>query len=527
MTHDIISRDILQRHALWLAGLAGGAALALWQQLAFFWFTADDAYISFRYSQNFARGLGLVFNPGERVEGYTNYLWVLFGTAAIRLGLDEVAWSKIAGMILAIATVALTASLCRTYSRNGIAVLAGPLILAAAAPFNIWAVSGLETPLFTFLLTGASILILRAGDRDDARAGCLAAVVFGLAALTRPEGVLFFGVALLHAAAAQWRRGRWRPAWLAAWCACFGALVVPHLVWRWSYYGYLVPNTFFAKTGRGLGLHLAAAKYVYEYVRHTGGPLLVALPLLSVLRRGPTPHWTYLAAFVLAGVATILAVGPDMMAPFRFFVPVWPLLAALLAFGVEDLAGLVREPLATRRWLSPPTLAGGVLALICLQALPQTAFGRYPQFGEFFASYKIDYPLSASWRMAGEWLREHAPAGATVAARDIGGIGYFSGLPLIDLYGLTDATIAHAPRTPYGAWLEIADLDFVVQYLLSRRPAYIQLPAWSELSYDIGNRLYHDPRIRAEYRVVLDLGDGRVLVGRRDLVGTSDGPEQW
>src|SRR5574341_680160 len=35
----------------------------------------DDAYISFRYAQNAIRGYGLVFNPGERVEGFTNFLW--------------------------------------------------------------------------------------------------------------------------------------------------------------------------------------------------------------------------------------------------------------------------------------------------------------------------------------------------------------------------------------------------------------------------------------------------------------------
>lgn len=45
----------------------------------------DDAYISYRYAENLARGQGLVFNRGERVEGYSNFLYVLVMAPASRL----------------------------------------------------------------------------------------------------------------------------------------------------------------------------------------------------------------------------------------------------------------------------------------------------------------------------------------------------------------------------------------------------------------------------------------------------------
>ena len=41
------------------------------------WFLCDDAFISFRYARNLLEGHGLVFNPGEYVEGYSNFLWTL------------------------------------------------------------------------------------------------------------------------------------------------------------------------------------------------------------------------------------------------------------------------------------------------------------------------------------------------------------------------------------------------------------------------------------------------------------------
>ncbi|KPJ64637.1 hypothetical protein AMJ44_12375, partial [candidate division WOR-1 bacterium DG_54_3] len=53
-------------------------------------FTQDDAFISFRYVRNFVNGDGLVFNPGERVEGYTNFFWILLLSLFLKLGFDIV-----------------------------------------------------------------------------------------------------------------------------------------------------------------------------------------------------------------------------------------------------------------------------------------------------------------------------------------------------------------------------------------------------------------------------------------------------
>jgi tetratricopeptide (TPR) repeat protein len=61
-------------------------------------FTQDDAYISYRYVKNFLNGHGLVFNPGERVEGYTNFLWIILLSLFAKLGLDMIIASKILGV---------------------------------------------------------------------------------------------------------------------------------------------------------------------------------------------------------------------------------------------------------------------------------------------------------------------------------------------------------------------------------------------------------------------------------------------
>ena len=64
-------------------------------------FTIDDAYISFRYARNLIEGHGLVYNPGERVEGYTNLVWTLFIAAGMKMGIDPHPLTKVLGTISA------------------------------------------------------------------------------------------------------------------------------------------------------------------------------------------------------------------------------------------------------------------------------------------------------------------------------------------------------------------------------------------------------------------------------------------
>ena len=66
---------------------------------------SDDAFISWRYAQNLVAGNGLVYNPGERVEGYTNFLWTVLLALCQALGLDMEAASVLFAFL---ATAALT-----------------------------------------------------------------------------------------------------------------------------------------------------------------------------------------------------------------------------------------------------------------------------------------------------------------------------------------------------------------------------------------------------------------------------------
>ena len=215
----------------------------------------DDAYISLRYAANWASGEGLCFNPGEKVEGYTNFLLVLIEAVAIRLGADPVSTMIVIGWACLAAMAGSFALFAVRHLFPGDLVfpaLAG--VLVALNPVLLcWGASGLETCLYTLLLWVSLILALGAERRART---ALAAVCLILAAMTRPEAAALLPVMLLvvffQRRSARPARGRGRR---GGQTALYGLVFVigygVYFVARAWYFGYLFPNTFYAKLDYG------------------------------------------------------------------------------------------------------------------------------------------------------------------------------------------------------------------------------------------------------------------------------------
>jgi arabinofuranosyltransferase len=227
-------------------GVRLGLAAALALLMAHAWsyrFLTDDAFISFRYARNLSLGHGLVFNPGgDRVEGYTNFLWVLLLALARSLGWAPEVSSQALSLV---ATVALGLVIAwvsvQRRSAGGPAwfVLVAPLLLAVTRSVAVWSTSGLETRLFELLVIAGLLQLVRERDRlvgVSRRAG-LAPWLLGLACLTRPEGLLFAGGAAL--ASMFWtlsRRSFDIRRFTMFWLPCI-VLVLALLAFRRLYYG--------------------------------------------------------------------------------------------------------------------------------------------------------------------------------------------------------------------------------------------------------------------------------------------------
>ena len=162
-------------------------------------YVVDDSFITFRYVRNFVRGDGLVYNPGERVEGYTNFLWAIllsgFLWAKPQLNLLPVA--QFLGISFGAATIILVIFFSsRIQKRSGLSGLIAATFLALNSAFVAWTTGGLETTFFAFLVFAGSYAYLCSLEAD--KNFVAAPILFALASLTRPEGVLFFSVASLH-----------------------------------------------------------------------------------------------------------------------------------------------------------------------------------------------------------------------------------------------------------------------------------------------------------------------------------------
>lgn len=453
------------------------------------WLT-DDAFISFRYAQNLAEGHGLVYNIGERVEGFTNFLWTMLAALVLWLGGDIVWWSYLSGIILALLIMLSAFALARRFLGIGWG-LAAALIVATSQSLLIHTArgAGLETGLFTLLVLLGSLFYLTAlpvpGQRSTGRGlgWILAGLLFGLATLTRPEGLLLFGLTGIHLIVTTWLNSSgefsatgyrlsaivyrlsssYTP--ILRMASVYALIVIPFFLWRYGYYGDLLPNTFYAKTGGGLRAALRGLTYSGGFALAMGGPfLLLALVRPPVAEAGRLAGSWRSYLLMVSGVYTlyIVAVGGDHFPGERFFVTLVPWLAVLIAGG---LSGLYARMRGTRLRL----LAAPLLALVLIGAAGYS-YTRATDQDQIVAG--SDESLGI-WREIGWWLADNSQTEQSVAAMSAGAIAFYSERTTIDMLGLTDRHIARVVALEMGegaAGHEKRDPAYVLDV---RQPTYI------------------------------------------------------
>ena len=331
-------------------------------------FYQDDALIALTYARNLLAGDGLSSADGERIEGYSNFLFVVLTAGVGALGVDLVAASRLVGATFGIATAIAGLRLWATSRKESGVDLGAPTKRRSRActpsATDLTASGGLvgrrarDDPVRVSGHDGRGRGVARPGKRGDGAGGRRRAVVRphhphpprwrrpvagGPGVRCRPRGG---------------RRARMQPALVLA--AATAAVLVPYAAWKLRYFGDLLPNTWYAKSA---GIPLAykleqGLSYLWGFI---GTPPAVALFAVAALvlrplgaaRGGAIP----LAAWSCLAFATYeVAVGGDFMAHFRSFAPLVPLLA-LVVVGVarELLVGgrdPSRSPWRSRSWFS-------------------------------------------------------------------------------------------------------------------------------------------------------------------------------
>ncbi len=386
----------------------------------------DDPYITYRYAENLRRGLGFVYNPGERILSTTTPLWTVL------LALLDNRWLGLPGLanalsLLSVAAGALGLSALaerwQTPWAGWTALLVYPLF-----PLLL-STTGSETPLY--LALGIWAVVAYVWGELPWAGGLLA-----LMTLARPDGILLAGILgtdylwnWYRHRAAQPASGEFRfPPLPWGALAAFG---VPLLLWAsfaWAYFGNPLPVTLAAKQAQGrmaISRDFAAGlgRVLGWYNRHPYW-LLTALALAGVLFLWRTrSRWALFAAWPLLYFAAYTALGVSSY--FWYYAPLVPGFVALAGLGVEGAMRLLSQP----RFRG---LAGAALALAILPWMGRS-LARMPAYND---------PRLEIYRAAGVWLNENTPPDASVGMLEVGIIGYYAQRPVVDFAGLIQPAVA-------------------------------------------------------------------------------------
>lgn len=429
--------------------------------------TVDDAYITFRYAENLAVHSELTWNVGEEpVEGYTGVALPVMLALLIKMGISPVTASHAIGMIsflvggfflyLHAGGLGLDNKVSIFSFRTSIRDVL--LLLYGTAPFMYTHVfSGLETVLFTsFVLISAFALHKCMVDaKHQALIESSLLLILLATSLIRPEGVV---LALIFMPVLIFIKLKYRKAAIIHFCIkAFLLYVVPaviYFVWRWNYYGQLMPNTFYAKSFNGI-INLTSVRLLLEFLIE-----YMALPVASVgvllfrkkyalfgdlkqrlksAQIGPViAHGSALIFVIIISVQYMRSL-LLMNYAHRFFASFYPLLLIGLGmgwkYGLSGLRNSDENKISKNKIFKIVTasLLSGQLIMHGINLHKELLFTSRDKKGMDEVHIRIG-KLLRDYAPASEWLIVHIDAGA---------IPYFSKLQTVDFGRLNDQKLAH------------------------------------------------------------------------------------
>ncbi len=439
---------------LLITALTGTAWLCYYTAIHSFTF-ADDAFIFFRYSHNIVNGYGPVFNIGEHVEGFTSPLWLLLISIFNYFGISPLYASTVLALFFAIISLILMLHF-PSFIKSALFKVIAVLFMLFTGWYLFWITSGMETMLYTALILAASyrFIIEKQQQSDHFLSGLLASLTY----LARPEGFLLILFALFAA-----KSNRKRLSFLAG----FIPLSLTYELFRIYYYKEVTANTASAKLDTSFAHLSMGLAYVKDMF--TGCPLclLAIIPLIVLLYSNKNDKQNYnitysIYSFIIINIVYFIIIGGDFFENHRFFVPLLPWLCLLAAKGIEDIYFKIER---TRPKTASIVTISTILTMIML------SFNK-----EVIAeTHGINW-ITAAGKL-GVALHSTFPKETLVASSHIGALGYYSKLPVLDLLGLTDKTIAHTPINDqiYQTYIkrDAGHERFNIKYSLNRNPQII------------------------------------------------------
>jgi len=417
----------------------------------------DDAFITFRYADNFAKHSELTWNIGELpIEGYTGVALPVLLAGFIKLGFDPIDVSHAIGVSAYFLGWLMLLLVLRKLRINKLVSGLTLLFYSTTPIFFTHALSGLETMLFVATILASFYWLLRVVfDAENKKSSTTVFFLFSLVVgFVRPEGVAWAGFAISAATYVQFKHHRNALKFFAALFTIF--YFVPAMIyflWRWNYYGALLPNTYYAKQLASLDISLIV--WISRFFR-----AYFAIPFVSVfLLILPAADWLWekikskenglwdqrlwpLISAVVAFMALLFLVysRSHLTTNFseRFYVPFMP----FFWIGLAYLLNLGSLGINQIKETKPVSYKLALFLLIVLSTY-QIAFQIVKISGEMRFAREEKLDKEGMHYLAGKFLKETLSSSDwLVVYIDAGAIPYFSGMKTIDFGALNDSVLA-------------------------------------------------------------------------------------
>lgn len=436
-------------------------------------FSVDDAYISFRYADHFAQGEGLVYNPGEKVEGFSNFLWVLILATFSWLGAPTPITASILGFFFGLLTLAGIYWGChRILELDRILAFVPVLALTWVGSWVFWAGSGLEGPLFTALLTWSWVTYALINSKTTFLWGF--SLMLLLLSFTRPEGILLSGVLLAGALFIK-KRNSFKDLYSLLLPMGVGWILL--VLFRIVYYGELLPNTFYAKISPSWWVLVRGFEYLKEAMWTDHLFYIVPFMLIGFVAKRYQSKVRMVLLLILAYLTFILVSGGDGLYKNRFIVHIVPLFILLLGAAIGVMKSLI---LRHRFFFS-------ILVIwMCLVLLTPT-FDHNFYKGRTLEQFK---EVEKRWERVGLFLDQYGSPQLYIATNVAGRLPFYSKRKTLDMLGLCNAIIARTPVEGMGrgyAGHEKGNPDYVI----SQNPDIIYISVLDQMPF----HLFSNPSI--------------------------------
>lgn len=417
----------------------------------------DDAMISMRYANNFASGFGPVMNPGERVEGVTNPLWMCYMTLLHLLPVSAAKISllvQLTGLVFHLVLIWLVMKVARMISDDSVLVTTGAMVLTAFyLPLVSWNLQGMEVGLAAVMMTLSALWSIRMLEENSFSPRVF--VLLGIATWVRIDlGVPYLATALFLFMALKPHRKR-----IFIWSAgLLAGFLGAQTILRYAYYGDLLPATYYLKmTGYPVLLRMARGANVFWEFMWQMLPVTFFIPIIALGKEGDRRRWLLIWLF-MAQCAYSVYVGGDAWEDWgganRYISVGMPLYFVVFAAALDRLTRVFLRSLGIQKQAKKrtrrPVVVGfyGVLLIVCgllmnnnvgplsLKAL----IFREPPMLRQGNEQMVVFALAA---------RELTTPEASIAMTWAGALPYFSERYTVDLLGKTDRYLSRIPmRTP-------------------------------------------------------------------------------